>query len=189
MPQQKILVDSNAYFRLARDIHPLLGVEICEQKYCFYIIDGFEEEYLRSSRLKTKFNWVNDEQYKNNRDKEIHRSKKEKEQIVAAREFMADTAIERELTTSPVDVEALATAYVLKIPIVTDDAGMNDLANEYGISVISSLETMRRLKECGRIDMDVVRAIAGYWKWLGDLPRNFKNDYKRLFGEEPPSAS
>ena len=44
MPQSKILIDSNVYFRLAQSIRPLLQVEFGKEKYCLYVIKGLQEE-------------------------------------------------------------------------------------------------------------------------------------------------
>jgi hypothetical protein len=71
MTQFKILVDSNAYFRLARDIHPLLGKPFGQKKYCLYIIEGFEKEYFYSGRLQSKFQWVTETKYTENRQKKV----------------------------------------------------------------------------------------------------------------------
>lgn len=53
MAQNKILIDSNCYLRLAQSIHPLLKNEFGKgHRYCLYVIDGFEGEFFKSSRLK-----------------------------------------------------------------------------------------------------------------------------------------
>ena len=90
MTQSKILVDSNAYFRLARDIHPLLGRQFGHKKYCLYIIEGFEKEYLHSGRLQTKFHWVAEEKYSFNRQKRIVLSRAEKNRLSETKDFFKD---------------------------------------------------------------------------------------------------
>ena len=42
MAQQKLLLDSNAYLRLARSIHPLLFVEFGEDRTCLYLAEADE---------------------------------------------------------------------------------------------------------------------------------------------------
>ena len=61
MAQSRILVDSNSCFRLARSVHPLLGVIFGDKEYCIYVLPDLEKEYARSARLQTKFDWVNEE--------------------------------------------------------------------------------------------------------------------------------
>jgi hypothetical protein len=59
MPQGRILLDSNAYFRLAQSIRSLLNSPFGEKKYCLYVIKELQAEYEKNSRLKSKFPWVN----------------------------------------------------------------------------------------------------------------------------------
>ena len=60
MAQQKLLLDTNAYLRLARSIHPLLFVEFGEDRTCLYLAEDFETEFARSRRLHSKFPWVDE---------------------------------------------------------------------------------------------------------------------------------
>lgn len=55
MAQTKILIDSNAYFRLAQSIHPLLQVEFGPETYCLYVIKDLQAEYDRNPRLRNAF--------------------------------------------------------------------------------------------------------------------------------------
>jgi hypothetical protein len=190
MAQRKILIDSNTYFRVARDIHPLLGVEFSEEKICLYIIDEFEEEYFRGTgRLKTKFEWVNNSEYKDNRKKKVSRSKEEQKKIVDTARFLDETAKETDSTASPVDIQALATAYVLNIEVVTDDSGMLLLAEEFEIRTLKTLELLKLLLDCGHIDIAKIRAIVQYWHWLHDLPKSCAEDFHKIFSEEMPQSA
>lgn|SRR5664280_730841 len=67
MSEGRILVDSNAYFRLAQSIYPLLNVEFGDRRYCLYCLKELQDEYNKSSRLKNAFSWVNDPEYVKNR--------------------------------------------------------------------------------------------------------------------------
>jgi len=53
MAQRKILVDSNAYFRLAQTFHPLLHVEFGAARHCFYVIRELRDEFARSQRSRS----------------------------------------------------------------------------------------------------------------------------------------
>ena len=72
MPQSKVLIDSNVYFRLAQSIHPLLQVEFGKEKYCLYTIEDFQKEYEKDVRLKNNFSWVNEPEYRSNRKCKLH---------------------------------------------------------------------------------------------------------------------
>lgn len=66
MPQSKILVDTNAYLRLAKTIRPLLFVPFGENEYCLYILPELNKE-LTSRKLQSKFPWVDEAEYAENR--------------------------------------------------------------------------------------------------------------------------
>lgn len=56
MSQSKILVDTNAYLRLAKTIHPLLSTPFGEKKYCLYILPELNKE-LANAKFENKFPW------------------------------------------------------------------------------------------------------------------------------------
>ena len=60
-----ILLDSCAYFRLARSIHPLLaGTFGPAPPYSLFVFAALDDEYLTNSRLRNKFEWVNETEYR-----------------------------------------------------------------------------------------------------------------------------
>ena len=185
IPQSRILVDSNVYFRLAQFVHPLLGVEFGKKRYCLYIIDGFEYEYFNSTRLKTSFSWVQSEEYSENRTQSVNRSRAEKKEIDFNLEYLKETAREKELTTSPVDTEALVIALVLNIPVVTDDSDMLLLASEYEIKTMKTLELMDLMLQELHITDDKIDAITSYWDYSRDFPKDFLKDFKEIFKRPP----
>jgi len=87
---------------------------------------------------------------------------------------------------SKVDIIALAHAYVLDIPIVTDDSDMLALAQDFNIKTLKTLELLKLMLDCCYIDMAVVRKIASYWIYEDDRPKSFSADYRKLFKEQPP---
>jgi protein-arginine kinase len=78
MPQTKILLDTNAYLRLAQTIHPLLFVPFGDNDYTLYVIKEFHKEFNRAKRLTRNFPWVNLKEFKENRSKSISLSKEDK---------------------------------------------------------------------------------------------------------------
>lgn len=184
MARTRILLDSNAYFRLARSIHPLLDTEFGgKTQYCVYVIPELLEEFERNPRLRRKFDWVDAPEYHENRSRVLVLSKAERKDIDSVADFMANHARTEGLGTSPTDVRALATAYVLKIRIVTDDYDMLVLAKAFDMSALKTLELMHLMLKAGHIDMDRVRQIVEYWRFEKDTPGGFREDYCRLFGE------
>lgn len=186
MAQSKILLDTNSYLRLAKDINPLLFHEFCDARYCLYIFDEFEKEYEKSQRLKTRFAWVNEAEYKNNRGKRLNVSKKDKADIEITKSVIMPYADDSGYALSLVDITVLSCGSVLNIPVVTDDSAMIMVANDLGITYYTTLQLMKIMIDCGHIDMGDVRRITQYWRHVDDLPKNFPTDYKSLFGEPPP---
>jgi hypothetical protein len=66
MPPPKLFIlDSNAYFRLAYSLHPLLGQAFgkSNERYVLRVIDQLDKEYSRSVRIQHKFHWVRDRKF------------------------------------------------------------------------------------------------------------------------------
>lgn len=187
MAQSKLLLDTNSYLRLAKSIHPLLFVLFGPEAACLYVLKDLDDEYARSQRLQTKFAWVNEAEYKSNRTTHLSLSKKEREALPDAQEFLWDYVVNELPGPSQLDCKALAYGFVLDIPVVTDDGDMQSLAKAFSIQVISSVDLLAMMLACGHIDMAKVRQVAAYWAYEVDLPRNFVTDYRSLFGEEPPT--
>jgi len=186
MPQTKILLDSNSYFRLAKSNHPLLDVEFGTDSYCLYVLKELDDEFGRSSLLKRKFGWVDDEEYYNNRKKRLTISRAEKRGIKLTIDHLVAHKINNQLGISRVDIKCLAHGYVQKILVVTDDIDMLNTALEFEIGVMTTLELMSLMIECGHIDMRKVREIVAYWEYLADKPAKFRESYITIFGEPPP---
>jgi hypothetical protein len=186
MAQTKILIDSNVYFRLAQSIHPLLQIEFGEVKYCLYVIRDLQAEYDRNPRLRNAFSWVNETEYRRNRACELNISRNARKEIEQAFDFIRNHARDTHPETSKVDINALAHADILDIPIVTDDAAMLDLAQDFNIKTLKTLDLLKLMLDCRHIDMEMVRQIAAYWTYEDDRPKSFSRDYRKLFKERPP---
>lgn len=186
MAQTKILIDSNVYFRLAQSIHPLLQVEFGQANYCLYVIKDLQTEYDRNPRLRNTFSWVNEAEYRRNRACELNISKKSRKEIEKAFDFIKNHARETHPEVSKVDISALAHAYILDIAIVTDDAAMLELSQDFNIITLKTLELLKLMLDCRHIDMAMVKQIAAYWTYEDDKPKSFSKDYRNLFKEPAP---
>jgi len=186
MSPSRILVDSNAYFRLAKSIHPLLNTEFGDKRYCLCCIKELQDEYNRSPRLQNVFSWVNYPEYVSNRSHFLKITKEEKPEIRRANDFILDYVRNVHPGVSKVDVLCLAHAEQLHIPIVTDDEEMRTVAVEYGIKTYKTLELLKLMLDCRHIGIEKIREIAAYWIYLNDKPKDFIADYKKLFGEALP---
>lgn len=186
MSQSKILIDSNSYFRLAKSIHPLLNEVFGEEEYCLYVLKDLEKEYDRSFRLQTKFQWVNEDEYFQNRKKRISVSNKEKKEIEKTTEYFEQYKQDNLLGVSTIDIKYLAYAYVLDVPVVTDDIDMLELAKAFNIINMSSLNLLKLMLEMHHINFEKVKETVSYWKYIKDTPKDCNKEYKKLFKETPP---
>ena len=185
MAQKKLLLDSNSYFRLAEPLHPLLFVEFGIEKYCLYVISELDYEFNKSTKLQNKFSWVMRDEFIENRKNKLTISRKQLKAIKITDSIIINHAKGAKIDVSPVDSLALSYGKILSIPVVTDDEGMDIVANDFGIVVAASIEILKKMHECGHIDMAKIRRIVTAWR-IYDKPRNIYFDYKRLFREDFP---
>jgi hypothetical protein len=184
--QTKILLDSNSYFRLAKGIHPLLFQEFGDQRYCLYVLPELQREYDRQPRLRAKFPWVDDPDFRANRQRQPKLSKQQKRALDTTYDVLWDHVQTTLPGPSRVDVTVLTYGYVLGVQVVTDDGDMRALGTVFGISLMTTVELLALMHACGHVDMAKVRAVASYLAYLPDLPKGFAADYLRLFGEAAP---
>lgn len=183
-------MDTNSYLRLAQNAHPLLFEEFGEECFTLFPHDELEDEFKRSRRLKSKFDWFNEPKYVNNRTKKLVRTKSEKRNVDLAYEMMWALVVEENLGPSETDTFIVAVGAALEIRIVTDDSDMINLAETYGVHQISSMELMKMMLEAEHIDMERINRIVEQWIYDRDLPsKNFKKDFKCLFEVYPPTGN
>jgi len=177
MSQTKLLLDTNAYLRLAYTIHPLLFVSFGEKNYTLYVIEDFQSEFNRKPRLRQNFPWVNESKFKLNRKKLLTLSNQEKKDIKLAETYIWDQNISQAAGASIVDVRALATGFVLDIPVITDDKGMIGLAESLGIKVMRILSLLSIMLKTNQIEKNKIKELVGWLSYSKDLPyKNFIED-------------
>jgi hypothetical protein len=180
MVQSKILVDTNAYLRLAQTIRPLLFVPFGENEYCLYIIPELNDE-LANHRLFTKFPWVDAEEYRENRKYLPKISRKQRKSIEVAFQYIWDHV--QSDFPGPSRVDALYIAYALELgaPVVTDDQDMTELAATFDAKAMSTLNLLKIMLDAGHTDMKTIDGLVQYWRYIGDKPANLDSDYKKYF--------
>jgi hypothetical protein len=190
LPSKKILLDSNSYFRLADNLYPLMSRSFGDKpEYRLCLLGGTLHEQNYEPRLRSKFSWVSMDRHVEDRKAGMVRIPEEKKRDIAvSREFMRTTCNELQLGCSTFDIECLVTAYELGMILVTDDLGLAQLALEYDHAVMSSLELMGLMLDCGCISKDEVTDTVQKWRFDADLPSSFVSEYIRIFGEEPETG-
>ena len=186
MPVCNIIVDSCSYFRLAQSIRPLLKNPFGKEKHCLGVIAELDKEYGKNPTLKNKFFWVSQKEYALNRKNCFSPTRNQLSEINHAFFFIREFARESQFSVSEVDIKGLAYAYVLKIPVVTDDADMLEVAKEFNISTYKTLEIMKLMLDSGFLRMKQIRSIVSYWIYQNDTPKSFRKDFKKIFSEDPP---
>lgn len=184
MPESPILLDSNSYFRLAKSIHPLLGNKFGRNKHCLYVLPHLDREFSVNQRLNTKFWWVNETQYKNNRQTRLVITDKEKKRIEMTVEILLDHKRQNKLEISNVDIICLSYGKILNIPVITDDVKMREVADEFGVLNNKTLELMLLMYECQHVTIKKIQEIVAYWKHINDKPSGFRDDFEKLFGKK-----
>lgn len=185
----KILLDSNTYFRLADNIYPLLSKTFGKRiKYDLKILGGTLREYNYQARLQSKFSWVDSDRHKEDRKRNKLRLKKpEQEKIKRTQQFIQSESVSRGIGCSSFDIECLVTAMEMNYTLVTDDGDLYDLAQEYEVPCISTLDLLKLMLNEERITMKDIQNTVYMWDYIKDLPRNFYSDFKSIFGVEPES--
>lgn len=181
MRQTKLLLDTNTYLRLAQSIHPLLGKSFGKEKFSLYIHNKIEIELNRSSRLQTKFCWIDGDVYVTNRKKRLNTSKDEKQNIEINYDFIWEFQKDVGYKLSQEDIYCIATAYELNIPLATDDQNMIKTCKEFEVNVFSTLQLLKLMLDNNSIDLFLVKQIVDYWKYTKDIPANFKVEFQNLF--------
>lgn len=188
MSQNKILIDTNTYFRLAQSIHPLLKANFGNPATQLYITKDLENEFKSNPRLRGKFGWFWQDEYIKNRNAPLQPSKKQKKQFEDDRQTFIGIANDLGLTeVSLEDINAATYASILEISLVTDDSDLTTLCQQLGVTVICTLDLLKIMLDCNHVKIEQIRAIAGYWVHAADCPKDFKADFKRIFGEDSPS--
>ncbi len=192
MPPPKLFIlDSNAYFRLACSLHPLLGRTFgkAKDRYVLRVIAQLDREYSRSVRLQHKFHWVKDDKFTANRQAEqLKLVGKQNEEVEQARSYILSMGNDLDCDISLVDATALAIGIVKQQPVVTDDKAMCKVATELGIEVWSLLQLLKLMVDEEHVDLDKVCEIAQFLDYENDLPccrTEFSSQFKRYFGADP----
>lgn len=193
-----VLLDTNAYLRLAKRIKPLLGVKFAQKDYVLTILKDVENEVHRSSRLQFHFPWFDDAPLAEERlAKRVCLSKKEKAQIQAATSVLRAHVLERVDTytshgrspPSDTDCYCLAFGQIRPATVVTDDLGMHQLADDFEIPVWHGHELLKKMLSAKLINNELVREIYDALELNDDLPRAWREvkhtTFKKIFGPKP----
>ncbi len=193
-----VLLDTNAYLRLAKRIKPLLGVEFGQKQYVLTILKDVENEVQQSPRLKLRYPWFDDPALEQERlSKQFRLSKGEKQQMQAATSVLRAHVLEicsnytslGRSPPSPTDCYCLAFGQIRPAIVATDDLGMHQLANDFNISIWHGHELLKKMLSAKLIKSELVREIYDALEINGDLTKTWRDvkysTFKKIFGPKP----
>ena len=190
-PRKVILLDTNAYLRLARSIVPLLGPPVGENPgYTLFVLREVDEEHIASFRLRSKFEWVYADEHRSDRLSKRYECKgKTVKSVALVESFLSGYARSQGILVSRADIRALAVGRDRGFIVVSDDSGMAEVAEAFQISLWSVLDLLKLLVDVGRIPLEKVNETLQYLEHENDLPMGrarLRERYKALFGSESP---
>jgi len=191
-----VLLDTNAYLRLAKRVRPMLGVAFGQKNYVLTILKDVEEEVHRSGALKFKFPWFDGADLAAERvAKQIRLSADEKGQLEAAQSVLRGWVLMNPggYTTagrsppSSTDCRVLAFGQIRDAIVVTDDLGMHMLAQDFGIAVWHGHELLKKMLTAKLITNEQVKSIFEALELNGDLTETWRQakhtTFLKLFGK------
>ena len=193
-----VLLDTNAYLRLAKRVRPVVGIKFGQKGYVLTVHRSVEDEVRRSPRLRANYPWFDGEEFASERlAKQIRLTPAEKTAIDAARSVLHGWVLaDPDSYTSggrsppgPTDCWLLALGQVKPAIVVTDDLGMHALANEFRIDVWHGYQLLDKLRSAKVVDAALIREIYEALEANGDLPKAWANAkhtmFLKIFGSRP----
>lgn len=190
-----VLLDTNAYLRLAKRVRPAVGVRFGQKGYVLTIHKSVEDEVHRNPRLKAKYPWFDADEFADERlAKQVRLSEDEKQSIEAAQSVLHGWVLsDVDRYTSggrsppgPTDCWLLALGQVKSAIVVTDDLGMHELAKDFDISVWHGYELLDKLRSAKVVDGALIRDIYEALEANGDLTKSWQEAkhtvFVRIFG-------
>ena len=194
-----VLLDTNAYLRLAKRVRPLLGVPFGQKRYVLHVLEDVEAEVGRNPRLRFHYPWFEGDTAVA-AERQSHRlrlSREERDQLDAAAHFLHDWVLQdvRRFATGgrsppgPTDCRVLAFGQVRPAIVVTDDLGMHELAREFNIGVWHGFDLLAKLRTAKVVNDDLVREIYAALEANGDLTASWREArhtvLAKVFGPAP----
>ena len=183
-----VLLDTNAYLRLAKRVKPILGVKFGQKDYIITILKDVEDEVHRNSKLAFKFPWFDNTDIANERLATRTRlNNTEQQQLNAAASVLHGWVLSHiyQYNNPPsyVDCRVLAFGQIRQALVVTDDLSMHTLANQFGIPVWHGHELLKRMHTAKFVSSEQVREIYSALETNQDLPAAWEHARKTHFAK------
>ncbi len=184
-----LLLDTNAYLRLAKRIRPLLGVRFGYKNYVLTILSDVEKEVQRSQRLQNIFPWFDQTEIAVERlSKQVKLCADDKAELAAATSILRADVVanvtDYKSPPSPVDCRVLAFGQIRTAIVVTDDLAMHQLAKKFGLPVMHGHELLKKMLAAKVVSNELVRDIYAALETNSDLPKKWETDKEAVFGRK-----
>jgi hypothetical protein len=185
-----VLLDTNAYLRLAKRVRPAVGIKFGQKGYVLTIHKSVEDEVHRNPRLRATYPWFDSPEFvRERRARQIRLSDADKASIQAAQSVLHGWVLadpEPYITggRSPpgeTDCWLLALGQVKPAIVVTDDLGMHALAKDFGILIWHGYELLDKLRSAKVIDPPLIREIYEALEANGDIPKTWQEAKHTVF--------
>jgi hypothetical protein len=191
-----VLLDTNAYLRLAKRISPMLGVPFGQKAYVLTILKDVEQEVYRNATLRFKFPWFDADVLVAERlAKRVRLSVDERVDLDIAQSVIHGLVLSdltRYMThgrspPSPTDCYVLAFGQIREAIVVTDDLGMHLLAKDFMITVWHGYELLAKMLTAQKVTKEDVRTIIEALEANGDLTSTWAKakhtTFAKIFGK------
>ena len=191
-----VLLDTNAYLRLAKRVQPLLGKKFGQKDYVLTILPDVENEVHRNSRLKFKYLWFDTVNLADERLAHSPRLSSVEKAVLAAATSVLHGLVQMDAAKfmtkgrhppSYVDCRVLAFGQIRSAIVVTDDLSMHELANMVDIDIWHGPELMKKMLSAKAIDNDLVREIYTALEANNDLTQTWieakHSAFVKVFGK------
>lgn len=198
---KKIIVDTNCYIRLyCSPVRPIMGHEF----------GGYQLFTIIELRLETDLNtdviarhpWMANIDIQAELTSACLKLREPKKSTIALaalatrklgnsalQKYCKDKKTERLRTLSAADCVALATADVLDACLATDEWPLRLVAENAEVELFTSVGILYLMESAGVLTKDARIETVRTWCLTNEaLHRDWKTEYQKLFGEDPPDA-
>jgi len=193
-----VLLDTNAYLRLAKRVRPMLGVKFGQKEYVLTVLKDVETEVHRNPTLRAKYPWFDGDDLRAERlATRIALGADEKESLEVAQSVLQGWVLgnlDNYMTNgrsppSETDCRVLAFGQIRPAIVVTDDLGMHQLAKDFDIPVWHGWELLSKMRTAKIVQSELIREIYAALETNRDLTKTWIDAkhtvFVKVFGPKP----
>lgn len=194
-----VLLDTNAYLRLAKRVRPMLGVKFGQKEYVLTVLKDVETEVHRNPTLRARYPWFDGDELQAERlAARIALGAEEKSSLEVAQSVLQGWVLanlDSYMTNgrsppSETDCRVLAFGQIRPAIVVTDDLGMHLLAKDFEIPVWHGWELLSKMRTAKIVQSELIREIYEALEINGDLTKTWveakHTAFVKVFGPKPP---